>query len=249
MRQALDRFYRWCQRLLVPELRPSQYAFAEILNETLARRTSWLDLGCGRRLLPEWMPDTIEKELRGRVARRVGTDLDLASLRDHAALSARVQASADALPFSPRSFDIVSANMVMEHIEQPGRVLAEIGRVLRPGGVFVFHTPNRRYWAIRIARVVPQRAKALLVRLLEGRAEEDVFPTRYRFNDAGEIARLAADAGFHVERLDAVSSSPVTAMLGPLVLVELCWIRWLRRPGQASSRSNFIGVLRAGADR
>ena len=191
------------------------------------------------------MPHAIERELVGRVKWRVGTDLDFDSLRDHGTLSDKVQASAEALPFVGSGFDVVSANMVMEHVEQPAAVLLELRRVLRPGGIFVFHTPNRRYWAIRIARLVPQSLKARLIELLEGRREEDVFPTCYRFNDADAISNLAQAAGFRVERLDAVSSSPVTAMLGPLVLFELCWIRLLRRPRLASARSNFVGVLRA----
>jgi len=245
VRGALDRFYRRLQGALVPELRPSQYAFAETLGGVLESRPTWLDLGCGRRLLPEWMPHGIEDALVARAGRRVGTDLDLASLRDHTGLTDKVQATAKALPFPTGTFDVISANMVMEHVADPVAVLTELRRVLRPGGAFVFHTPNRRYWAIRVARFVPQGVKNVAIRILEGRAEEDVFPTCYQFNDRDDIAKIARDAGFNVDRLDAVSSSPVTAFLGPAVLPELWWIRRLRRPGLASRRSNYIGVLRA----
>lgn len=245
MRKALDQFYRLCQRLLVPELENSQYEFVRVLEDALRGRQSWLDLGCGRRLLPDWMPSELEDRLRKNAPRTIGTDLDLASLRDNVTLSLRVQASAEALPFPASAFDIVSANMVMEHVAEPAEVLGELRRVLRPGGVFIFHTPNRFYWAMRLGRFAPQWLKATLAALLEGRAEEDVFPTHYRLNDVDEISRVAVSAGFQVERLTAISSSPVLTPLGPFVIPELLWTRLLRRPSLAARRSNFIAVLRA----
>ena len=248
MRNALYQFYWQIQRRVVPGLRPSQYEFAETLTSTLRDRPTWLDVGCGRRPLPDWVPGHLERGILERVGRAVGTDLDLASLRDNSTLKEKVQSSADALPFGAQSFDVVSANMVMEHVDRPAIVLRELKRVLRPGGALVFHTPNRRYWAIAIAHVVPDGIKTLLANLLEGRASQDVFPTHYRFNDKDEIERLARAEGFEIERLDTVSSSAVLAVTGPAVLPELLWIRALQRPGFAQWRSNLIGVLRVPRD-
>src|SRR5437899_6382039 len=45
---------------------------------------------------------------------------------------------ADALPFPADSFDAVVACLVFEHIEAVDEALAEVGRVLRPGGRFLF---------------------------------------------------------------------------------------------------------------
>jgi len=45
---------------------------------------------------------------------------------------------ADALPFPSGSFDAVVACLVFEHIEAVDEALAEVGRVLRPGGRFLF---------------------------------------------------------------------------------------------------------------
>jgi ubiquinone/menaquinone biosynthesis C-methylase UbiE len=245
MRARLYGFYWWCQQRIAPGLRPSQFTFAETLAAELRDRPRWLDVGCGRRPLPVWVPERFAQAILGRAGWSVGVDLDLASLRDNTTLRRRVQSAADVLPFASNTFDVVSANMVMEHVEDPRLVLDEIRRVLRPGGVFVFHTPNRRHWAIATARVVPERIKTWLVGLLEARAAEDVFPTHYRFNDRDEIARAAAAAGFEVVRLEAVSSSAVLAPAGPAVIPELLWIRLMRRPTLSHWRSNLIGVLRA----
>ena len=47
------------------------------------------------------------------------------------------------LPFGDRSFDFVYSTTVMEHVADPGRALAEIARVLRPGGLSIHAFPSR----------------------------------------------------------------------------------------------------------
>lgn len=56
-----------------------------------------------------------------------------------------VQADTRALPFGESVFDIVTLFEVLEHIPNgcEQRVLAEVARVLKPGGRFLMSTPNR----------------------------------------------------------------------------------------------------------
>jgi 2-polyprenyl-6-hydroxyphenyl methylase/3-demethylubiquinone-9 3-methyltransferase len=60
-------------------------------------------------------------------------------------------ADALALPFGDGAFDAVTAMDFLEHVEAPGRVVAEAARVLAPGGLFFFHTFNRTWLAGLIA--------------------------------------------------------------------------------------------------
>ena len=50
--------------------------------------------------------------------------------------------TAESLPFAADTFDLVIATSVMEHVVDLERSLAEIHRVLRPGGMFWFNSAS-----------------------------------------------------------------------------------------------------------
>lgn len=49
----------------------------------------------------------------------------------------------ESLPYARASFDLVVCVDVLEHVSDLNRVLVEVARVLRPGGLFLFDTINR----------------------------------------------------------------------------------------------------------
>jgi SAM-dependent methyltransferase len=55
----------------------------------------------------------------------------------------RVEPPDFALPFADAEFEFVYSTSVMEHVLDPGRALAQIARVLRPGGLSVHIFPSR----------------------------------------------------------------------------------------------------------
>lgn len=240
---ALFRAYWKLEQRIVPGLDSSQARYESTLRRYVTSATRWLDLGCGRRLLPEWRRDA-ERELIARASSVVGIDLDLESLRDNESIEHLCLSSVSDLPFADESFSLVTANMVMEHVSDPATMLRELRRVLVPGGHLVFHTPNARAFPTTVARVLPDSVKQRLARVLDGRASKDVFPTHYRANEPADIRRHAEVAGFEIAELEMVSTSAVFSLVLPLALVELLWIRAIRAPSRANLRSNIIAVLR-----
>jgi SAM-dependent methyltransferase len=51
----------------------------------------------------------------------------------------------DRLPLDDAAVDVATAISVIEHLRSPAHFLAEIGRVLAPGGALILVTPNWRY--------------------------------------------------------------------------------------------------------
>jgi 2-polyprenyl-6-hydroxyphenyl methylase / 3-demethylubiquinone-9 3-methyltransferase len=49
------------------------------------------------------------------------------------------------LPYKDESFEVVCAMDFLEHVEEPERIIVEIDRVLKPEGLFFFHTFNRNF--------------------------------------------------------------------------------------------------------
>jgi 2-polyprenyl-3-methyl-5-hydroxy-6-metoxy-1,4-benzoquinol methylase len=96
-----------------------------------------LDAGCGTGALMS----RLSKE--GSSARIYGMDLAWDALAFSRGRGQRglVQADLTALPFDTDSFDIVTALDVVEHVEEDRAALAEICRVLRPGGALVMSVP------------------------------------------------------------------------------------------------------------
>lgn len=67
----------------------------------------------------------------------------LAALRERAPAARLVAADATQLPFADGAFDIVISSDVLEHLPDADAHLAEVARVLVPGGRYYLKTPNR----------------------------------------------------------------------------------------------------------
>lgn len=248
MRQLIDRTYGTLRRTIHPRLRYSQYVYEELLADHVSNRTRWLDVGCGHHLLPEWRLDA-ETAMAAKPAALVGLDTDVPALARHRTIRLRVGGALPDLPFRDDSFDLVTANMVVEHLPSPGADFVSLARVLAPGGSLVIHTPNALGHPTLAARLLPDGLKRVLARALEGRVSEDVFPTYYRANSPQRLRELSTAAGLVVERLLLVSTDAATRVIPPLALVELLWIRLLAADRLAFLRSNLIVVFRKHAGR
>lgn len=99
-----------------------------------------LDVGCGAGFLAN---DLAENGLRVTGLDSSGESLRVARNHDRTRSVDYVEGDALHLPFPDASFDVVTCMDFLEHVVSPARYIEEMGRVLRPGGIFVFHTFNR----------------------------------------------------------------------------------------------------------
>ena len=108
--------------------------------KTIPSRQKVLDLGCGAGMLANALA------LEGHLVH--GVDLSLKSLqvaKEHDVTQTVVYspASALSLPYEDSTFDVTCAMDLLEHVEEPFQVIQEAYRVLKPKGLFFFHTFNR----------------------------------------------------------------------------------------------------------
>jgi len=170
-----------------PGWRPSSHVYQDLVAARLTPGTRVLDLGCGR--------GGVVERLHPRAGFVAGLDPDVMSLREHRAPALALACGlAEALPYADSIFDLVCCSWVLEHLSDPDRVFAEVGRVLTPGGHFVFLTPNARHPLLVFNRVLRWTQGRLVGRFYD-RAEADTFPAFYRANTPAQIKQLVRTAG------------------------------------------------------
>jgi ubiquinone/menaquinone biosynthesis C-methylase UbiE len=158
-----------------------------------------LDVGCG--------PGSISLGLAAVVApgEVIGIDLRPESIAQARAAAgdsvanARFEvASAYELPFPDASFDAAFAHAVLTHLREPVRALAEVRRVLRPGGVVGVRDPDFGASLYFPSTPLAEQRRALLFRVLEHNGGNPFLGRAHRrlLHEAG-FAR--ADAGATVD--------------------------------------------------
>ncbi len=158
-----------------------------------------LDLGAGAGILPQM-------NFKGLAARVCGVDLD-PRVVDNVMLDEGKLGDVGAIPYADKTFDLVVANNVLEHLSDPRVVFAEVVRVLKPDGVFVFKTPNKHHYMPTISRCTPHSFHQFYNKL-RGRQSEDTFPTHYRANTRRDVTNLASQTGFKIDQIQHIEGRP-----------------------------------------
>lgn len=230
-------------RRLLPNLEFHQNRYARELDRTLTPACRWLDLGAGCEIHRGW-PEASQRTMRARARQLVGVDLVHQHLRRNPYLSAAAVADGMRLPFADGSFDLVTANMVVEHLADPTAVFREVERVLAPGGRFVFVTPNVNHPVVRALSIaVSPRWRKLLAQLAEGRPVAHIFHTCYRANSVAAVRAVARAVALEPELVEVFCSYPMVRFALPLTWLECQWIRLCHLRPLRGLGSNLVASL------
>jgi SAM-dependent methyltransferase len=174
-------------------------------------RSKLLDMGCGTGFVLGLAGDIFD-ELHG-------VDITPAMLDQIDTSSGRIHlhcGPAEKTPFEDDSFDIVTAYSFMDHLFELRSFLAEVYRVLKPGGIFYSdQNANRSFWDAVGSLAGPLDGYSAIVRreMTEGMRPEDEFAktrdidteelrtaeyikTQENGIVAGEVVELAREIGF-----------------------------------------------------
>jgi SAM-dependent methyltransferase len=113
-------------------------------------------------------------------------------------------ASAEELPFRDGVFDIVIIKHVVEHLPHPERAIAELGRILAPGGTLILSAPN-------LSSVARPWKKDKWIGYQD--------PTHISLKEPGEWLEMLKSAGFQVRRLfsDGLWDAPYVPVIPHLL--------------------------------
>jgi SAM-dependent methyltransferase len=213
---TLQNTYRARYRAMRPGWQSSGDQLEALVRSYLTPDSRVLDLGCGR-------GGVVELFWRD-VKLAAGLDPDQPSLAEYRAPGMPIlRGVGERLPFAGEVFDLVVCLWVLEHLNAPQTVFHEVRRVLRPGGHFVFLTPNLRNPLMvlnRVGKAVP-RLQTRLVSRFYGRHEGDTFPVQYRANTVSTLRELAAAGGLEVAELRVVRDPTYLAVNGFMFIASV----------------------------
>ncbi len=206
-RVTLEAYFRAFDKLREsPEVEP--YAFSNLVHDyegSAGKRV--LDYGCGNGyVLAQYVRNGAEAygvDLTETAIRLARSRFELAGLE-----GTFVQNDGVSIPFESDFFDVACSMGVLHHIPDPRPVVAELQRVLKPGGrlvVMLYHRGSYRYrvafpW---LARVGPARyrgrSRQEVVNLNDG--EGNPWGTVYSRREARELLREFEAHRFWVRKL------------------------------------------------
>ena len=197
-----------------PTWQESMDIYKDIIKSYVPDKTV-LAVGCGY--------NDFLKDAFSLASNTYGVDPDAEALAKNTFIKNKLVGFAEKLPLPDESIDIITAEWVLEHIQDEYKVLKEFHRVLKPGGVVIFLTPNKWNYNAFLIRLIPNKLHPLFTKLLYNRLTEDTYPTTYKLNSPSKIEKLFKQNGFKKERLifngdpSYISFGPITFRLAVLL--------------------------------
>lgn len=151
------------------------------------------------------------------------------------------------VPCPDGAYGACVSNFVLEHVEDPVQHLSEVRRVLKPGGVYVFRTPNRWHYVSLVAQVTPHWFHSLVSNRLRALppGSPEPYPTFHRLNSREDILQGARRSLLEVEALRLIEKEPSYGLASrPLFLSMVAYERVVNSWGGLDGlRSSILGVL------
>jgi len=179
-----DEFQRWESELL-----------RERALDRIKRGMIVLDLGAGAGELRQM-------NFLGQGATICGVDPDPRVAQNRFLDDARL-GTGDDIPYDEKTFDLVLSDGVLEHLEDPAAVFAEVKRVLQPGGSWLIKTPNRHHYAHFFTGCVPYS-----LRWWWSNRRGNGSAAHLRANTPEKLEEFARRSGLELLRTDLFEGSP-----------------------------------------
>lgn len=222
-------------RALRPGYKHGLEMYRAWLDEAAQSGTTLLDIGCG--------PGGLVRPYVARGVQVMGVDRYASHFHEPAEISAIAEAENSGLPFADNTFDVITCSWVLEHLRDPNAVFGEAARVLKPGGVFLFITPNKHNYVVWLRRLLPNAVGRRATRAVYARDEDFINPTYYRANSFREIDEGLRRVGLRCAQFEAIGDPTYLAFNEFLFRVSILIERFIDKIAP-KTRVHLVGMYR-----
>ncbi len=214
------------------------------VRKILRPGSNWVDVGGGRALFP--YNEELSKELANQCETLVAVDPS-ENVEDNPYAHHKVNAFFEDYETDLR-FDLATFRMVAEHIEEPGKVVARLKKVLKPGGLVVIYTINKFSPIPIITYLTPFSIHYKIKKIFWGGEERDTFPVAYKMNTRKELHEIFTGSGFEEVDFQYLDDLSVFSQFKILNLLEIWLWKGFKMLGLRYPENNLLGIYRFNPD-
>ncbi len=101
----------------------------------------------------------------------------------------------DMSPLTDNAYDIAFANFVLEHVSNPEKAVAEMARIIKPGGELILSLSNPKAPEFILAGLTP----TTFHQLFRQEDHDEAYPVKYAYKSIDKFIKLMAGAGWQLK--------------------------------------------------
>ena len=171
-----------------PNFKDVGYFFKQYLDKYITNDSTILEIGCGRQSFGD--------KYYKRAKYKVGIDPDKEALKDNTLMDKKICSTIENIPETTGEFDVVIAQWVLEHVQNPEKDIRKIQKLCKKNGHFIFMTTNIHSPLIMLSKILSTSSKKYLRKILFDIEEDDTYPTVYKINSVSKIDLYLSKNGF-----------------------------------------------------
>lgn len=210
--------------------------YREAVSAAIFPGATVLEAGCGFSTM-----FATEYKRAGKV---IGVDIDAEFLERNELVDQKIVSDLASLPeLQDNSVDVIMSSWVLEHLENPEAVFAEVARILKPGGKFIFLTPNLLNYVVFLNQILPDFLRMFVVNRMSENLITHPMRVWYRANTVSKLTKLASANGLRFEKL-ILNGDPTYIAIGkPFFYLGVAIEALLSLPLLRKARVHVIATL------
>ncbi len=179
-----------------------------------------------------------------RAGKVIGVDIDAEFLARNELVDQKIVSDLASLPeLQDNSVDVIMSSWVLEHLENPAAVFAEIRRILKPGGKFIFLTPNLLNYVVFLNQILPDFIRMFVVNRMSENLITHPMRVWYRANTVYRLSKLTKNNNLELSQLTLNGDPTYVAISKPFFYLGVVIESLLSLPLLRKMRVHIIATV------